>query len=61
MKMNAKKTKSMVISKNCPSPRINMSIDGEPINQVDTFTYLGQQITEDGKNENEILRLISIA
>ena len=61
MKMNAKKTKSMVISKMCPSPRIHISIDGEPIQQVDTFTYLGQLITEDGKNDHEIIRRISIA
>ena len=51
----------MVISKNSPSPRIHMSIDGEPINQVNTFTYLGQQVTEDGKSDHEIIRRISIA
>ena len=61
MKMNAKKTKSMVISKTCPSPRMYITIDGEQIKQVATFTYLGQQITEDGKNDHEIIRRISIA
>ena len=49
MKMNAKKTKTMVITRNPFTPQINLQIDGQNIEQVSQFIYLGQQFTEDGK------------
>ena len=61
MKMNAKKTKTMVITRSSPTPKLKITIDGEEVKQVESFTYLGQLITEDGKNDNEIMHRISIA
>ena len=61
MKMNAKKTKSMIITKKVDKPSININIDGVQIEQVTSFPYLGQNITEDGKCDNEIKRRIGIA
>ena len=61
MKMNAKKTKSMVISRKEKSPRIDIEIDGAKIAQVNKFTYLGQVVTDDGKCELAILNRTGIA
>ena len=61
MRMNAKKTKTMVISRNSPVPKVNLTIDNEVVNQVETFIYLGQMITDDGKKDKEIICRISIA
>ena len=61
MKMNAKKTKTMIITKKADKPKINTSIDGTCIEQVAQFPYLGQKITEDGRCEEEIKRRINIA
>ena len=61
MKMNAKKTKTMIITKTDDKPKLSMSIEGTDILQVPNFPYLGQQITEDGRCEEEIKRRINIA
>lgn len=61
MKMNAKKTKTMIVTKKNDKPKISTSIDGTDIEQVTDFPYLGQKITEDGRCEEEIKRRISIA
>ena len=61
MKMNAKKTKTMVVTRKQTVPCIQLKIDGQEIEQVSQFTYLGQQFTENGKNEHEIKRRIEIA
>ena len=61
MKMNAKKTKTMIITKKDDKPKINITIDGTDIAQVPKFTYLGQIMTEDGRCEEEIKRRINIA
>ena len=61
MKMNAKKTKTMIITKKDDKPRISTTIDGTNIEQVTNFPYLGQKITEDGRCEEEIKRRINIA
>ena len=61
MKMNAKKTKTMIITKKENKPNINITIDGTDIEQVTNFPYLGQKMTEDGRCEEEIKRRISIA
>ena len=49
MKMNAKKTKSMIITKKDDKPKIDITIDGTDIEQVTNFPYLGQKITENGR------------
>ena len=61
MKINIKKTKAMVVSKKPNSPKINIAIDGEQIEQVASYMYLGSLITEDGRSEKEIKRRIMIA
>ena len=61
MKINVKKTKAMVVSRKPNSPKINIAIDGEQIEQVTSYMYLGSLITEDGRSENEIKRRIMIA
>ena len=59
--MNVKKTKSMVVTKNPQVPRINIPIEGKPVEQVERMIYLGHMATEDGKSESEIKRRIEIA
>ena len=61
MKINIKKTKTMVVSKKPNSPKINIAIDGEQIEQVASYMYLGSLITEDGRSEKAIKRRIMIA
>ena len=61
MKMNAKKTITLVISSKYPIPTININIDSSPIKQVDNFVYLGHLIADDGRCEHEIKRRIEIA
>ena len=54
--MNAKKTKTMVFSKNSNAPNTRIHIEGKLIEKVQTFTYLGALMTEDGRSEKEIKR-----
>ena len=61
MKMNIKKTKTMVISRKVETPKVNITLDGKPVEQVERFVYLGQLITENGKCDEEIKRRIEIA
>ena len=61
MKINAKKTKLVVISRVASKPQVSITIDGTEIEQVAKFTYLGHLITEDGKCDDEIKRRIGIA
>ena len=51
----------MVVRKKPNSPKINIAIDEEQIEQVTSYMYLGSLITEDGRSEKEIKRRIIIA
>ena len=51
MKINFKKTNAMVVSKKPNSAKINIAIDGQQIEQVTLYIYLGSLITEDGSRE----------
>ena len=51
MKMNIKKTKAKVVSKKPNSPKINIAIDGQHIEQVASYMYLRSLLTEDGRSE----------
>ena len=53
--MNSKKTKIMNITRNNPT-KFEIKIDGNDIEQVSSFVYLGQLLTEDGKSEKDIIR-----
>ena len=59
--MNVKKTKTMVISKSPEEAKTEIKINNETLEQVTTFKYLGQTITPDGKNEQEISIKIATA
>ena len=59
--MNAKKTKTMLVSKYLTSTKVSVKIDGDIIIQTDKYTYLGQTITSNGKCDDEILKRIEIA
>ncbi|CAI6343800.1 unnamed protein product [Macrosiphum euphorbiae] len=60
MKLNKKKTKIMVCSKTNPV-RLNINIGNEQIKQVQQFTYLGSNITEDGRSKTNIICRIAQA
>ena len=61
MKMNATKTRTMILTKKDDKPKISTTIDGTDIEQVTNFPYLGQKKTEDGRCEEEIKIRINIA
>ena len=58
MKMNAKTTKTMLVSKDVTSTNVSVKIDGDIIKQTGNYTYFGQTITSNGKCDNEILKRI---
>ncbi|GFS22394.1 craniofacial development protein 2 [Elysia marginata] len=51
----------MVISREKVIPQIDIKIDGERVEQVANFTYLGHWITEDGRSDQEVKRRIGMA
>ena len=56
LKINIKKTKTMVVSKKPNSPKINIAIDGQHIEQVTSYVYLGSLITatpDDGNSQRK--------
>ena len=59
--MNAKKTKTMVITKQKEPIDIDIKIEECPVEQVKEFTYLGQLVTSDAKSDKEIKRRIMLA
>ena len=61
IKINIKKTETLVAAKQEPPPRCNITINNTPIQQREKFTYLGCIITEDGRSTQEIERRIAIS
>ena len=61
MKMDEKKTKTMLASRDATSTKVSVKIDGDIIKQTDKYTYLGQIITLNGKCDDKILKKIEIA
>ena len=61
MKMNAKKTKTMLVSKDVTSINVIVKIDVDIIKQTDNYTHLGQTITSNGKCDDEFVKIIEIA
>src|ERR1043165_5233538 len=59
MKINIKKTKVMRISKR-GEETINITLNGEEIEQVKKFCYLGSVVTEDARCHEEIKRRIAL-
>ena len=56
-----KKKKSMVLSRNKDIPKLKLLINGNEIEQVKSFQYLGALVTEDGRCECELDRRIAVA
>ena len=59
--MNVSKTKSMRVNKAGEERKVQTVVDGQDLDQVRDFKYLGQLITDDGKCDKEIKRRIAIA
>src|ERR1043165_9450291 len=59
MKINIKKTKGMRISKR-GEEMINITLNGDEIEQVKKFCYLGSVVTEDARCHEEIKRRIAL-
>ena len=58
LKMNVKKTKTMVIRRNIKEDcKIDISVDGKILEQVNQSLHLGHIHTEDGRCEIEIRRM----
>ena len=62
LEMNTKKTKTMIIRRDVnDGSKVDIKVDGVTLEQVESYQYLGQLITEDGRCEKEIRRRIGIA
>ena len=60
LRMNVKKTKVMAVSRDA-TPNVNILVNGIALEQVKSFKYLGQVITDDGRCETEVRARIAIA
>src|SRR6476469_8678951 len=60
MKINIKKTKAMVVSRN-GGERVNITVEGQSIEQVSKFRYIGPLISEDGRCLDDVKTRIVIA
>ena len=61
MNINVKKTKVMTVTRTNDITPYVIEIDGTPVEEVTSYTYLGQLLSSNGKNEDDIIRRISIA
>ena len=52
--INTKKTKVMLLTKDTKEKKASIHIDHREVEHVQSFTYLDQLITDDGKSEGEI-------
>ena len=61
LKLNTSKTKVMVISKSDEDTRTHIAVNGEELEQVTKYKYLGSIVTQDGRCVDEIKTRIAIA
>ena len=61
LKINMKKTETMVVTKKKEVPKCTIKLGGEELKQVKRFKYLGSIITEDGRSTSDIIQRINIA
>ena len=59
--MNIKETKVMLLTKDTKEKKVSIHIDNKKVEQVQSFTYLGQPITDDCKSEGKIRSRIGLA
>src|SRR6476661_965708 len=60
MKINIKKTTAMVVSRN-GGERVNITVDGQSVEQVSKFRYLGSLISKDGRCLDDVKTRIGMA
>src|SRR6476661_5361054 len=60
MKININKTKAMVVSRN-GGERVNITVEGQSVEEVRKFRYLGSLISEDGKCLDDVKTRIGMA
>src|SRR6476469_6822216 len=60
MKINIKKTKAVVVSRN-GRERVNTIVEGQSVEQVSKFRYLGSLISEDGRCLDDVKTRILLA
>ena len=60
VEMNVEKTKVLVISRD-QNTRANLQLNGQVIEQVECFKFLGSIITDDGKSQREVSSRIAEA
>ena len=56
--INCKKTKTMSV---CRSTKINLALDGKPIEEVQDFIYLGSIMSKNGGTDADVRRRIGLA
>ena len=61
MKMNSKKTETILVSKDVTSTKVSVEIGCDIIKQTDKYMYLGQTITSNGKCDDDIMKIIDIS
>ena len=64
LKMNIKKTKTMIVrsvSRDTAKPNVNIKVNGQNLEKVDKFKYLGQWLTADGRCDVAVKSRIEIA
>jgi hypothetical protein len=54
MNINTAKTKILVVSRH--GTQAHCTLDGERLENVDSFTYLGGMITSDGRSKPDVIR-----
>src|SRR6478609_3148330 len=60
MKINIKKAKAMVVSRN-GGERVNITVEGQSVEQVRKFRHLGSLISEDGRCLGDVKTRIGMA
>src|SRR6476469_8245349 len=60
MRINIKKTNAMVVSRN-GGERVNITVEGQSVEQVSKFIYLGSLISEDGRCLDNVKTRIGMA
>src|SRR6476619_7380688 len=60
MKINIKKTKAMVVSR-YGGEKVNITVEGQSVEQVSKFRYLGSLISEDGRCLDDVKTRLEIA
>ena len=55
LRVNVGKSKVMRCSRHGSEDRMNVILNGEPLEEVDCFKYLGSQVAADGGCERDVL------